>query len=246
MKKISKLRVHIAPVGFEIDRIVLPAIEMRADKVWLVQHSNPGADKAGGYAKKIESKLKKEKIDVDSIKADRENIFSVLKAVRDLFMKEQENDIYVNASSGSKIQAIACMMACMMFKEFNVTPYYAIPKSYPATDGEQQSTGMEGIVELPQYQIQKPKSEIIQALKIIKDHNGKITKKEMASLSQENQLITVNAREENQDQARFASLEANIIQPLSENWKFIEIQKIGRNRWIKMTPDGDNAAKFLI
>jgi len=29
---ITKLRIHIAPVGFEIDRIVLPAREMRADK----------------------------------------------------------------------------------------------------------------------------------------------------------------------------------------------------------------------
>ena len=28
-----KLRIHIAPVGFEIDRIVIPAKKMRADKV---------------------------------------------------------------------------------------------------------------------------------------------------------------------------------------------------------------------
>ncbi len=35
-----KLRVHIAPVGFEIERIVITARNMRADKVWLIAQSN--------------------------------------------------------------------------------------------------------------------------------------------------------------------------------------------------------------
>ena len=41
-----KLRVHIAPVGFELDRITIPAKEMRADKVWLIGHSNFSEDDA--------------------------------------------------------------------------------------------------------------------------------------------------------------------------------------------------------
>jgi hypothetical protein len=52
--------------------------------------------------------------------------------------------------------------------------------------------------------------------------------------------------QEIQSQARFASLDKNIIQPLEEQWKFIEVEKIGRNRWIKLTQDGINAAEFLI
>ena len=38
-----RLRVHIAHVGFEIDRIIVPAINMRADKVWLIGHANLSA-----------------------------------------------------------------------------------------------------------------------------------------------------------------------------------------------------------
>ena len=45
MTNIMKLRVHIAPVGFEIDRIVVPAVKMRADKVWLIGHNNLSEDK---------------------------------------------------------------------------------------------------------------------------------------------------------------------------------------------------------
>ena len=42
-----RLRVHIAPVGFEIDRVVIPAIKMKADKVYLLRHDNYSEDKSG-------------------------------------------------------------------------------------------------------------------------------------------------------------------------------------------------------
>ena len=38
MDTITKLRVHIAPVGYEIDRVVLPAKQAKADKIWLMLH----------------------------------------------------------------------------------------------------------------------------------------------------------------------------------------------------------------
>jgi len=68
----------------------------------------------------------------------------------------------------------------------------------------------------------------------------------MAELAEKENLITVNAREENYTQARFASLDKNIIQPLQEQWKFIDVEKIGRNRWIKITQEGQNASEFLL
>jgi len=40
-------------------------------------------------------------------------------------------------------------------------------------------------------------------------------------------------------------LDKNIIQPLEE-WGFINTEKVGRNRWIKITPEGNNAAAFLL
>ena len=92
----------------------------------------------------------------------------------------------------------------------------------------------------------RPKPELIGALKILIENKGKIQKKQMAELAEKENLITVNAREENYTQARFASLDKNIIQPLEEQWKFIEVEKVGRTRWVKITQDGINAAEFLI
>ena len=67
-----------------------------------------------------------------------------------------------------------------------------------------------------------------------------------AIIAEKQNIITVNAEDENHSQARYASLDKNIIAPLEKEWKFIEVEKIGRNRWIKITQEGINAAEFLI
>jgi len=244
---LTNLRVHIAPVGFEIDRIVLPAKQMKADKIWLLVHDNPSEDKATPFVEKIQKQLKKEKIKVVKEHHDRLDLFQIIKTVKKIIEDEKENNVYVNLASGSKIQAIACMMACMMYNRMkNVIPFYAEAESYLGFEGKQLSIGVKNVMEVPTYEIQTPEQKHIDALKIIKEKGGKITKKEMAELADSNGLISINAEKENYTQARFASLDQNIIQPLLEQWNFIEIEKIGRNRWIKLTQEGINASEFLI
>ena len=247
MPGLENLRVHIAPVGFEIDRIVIPAKRLKADKVWLLIHENSSEDKAGPFLKKIQTILKKEKIKVEIERHNRLDLFKIIKSIKEIVEKEKGNDIYVNLASGSKIQAIASMMACMMFNvKKEIKPFYAEAERYPGFEGKQMSYGVKNLMQIPTYDIHTPKPELIKALKIIKDQGGKIRKKEMAELAEKEKLITVNAREENYTQARFASLDKNIIQPLQEQWKFIDVEKIGRNRWIKVTQEGINASEFLI
>ena len=47
MPEMIKLRVHITPLGYEIDRIVIPATRMKADRVYLLRHDNYSEDKSG-------------------------------------------------------------------------------------------------------------------------------------------------------------------------------------------------------
>jgi len=247
MLSLSNLRVHIAPVGYEIDRIVIPAKERKADKVWLLVHDNPSEDKALSYIEKITKLLKKEKIKVVKEYHNRLDMFQIIKSVKKIIEQENENSIFVNLASGSKIQAIACMMACMMFNDKkNLVPFYAEAKEYPGFSGKQMSYGVKNLTQVPTYEIKIPNEKLIQALKLIKDNGGKLTKKQMADLADKQKIITVNAEENNYSQARFASLDKNIIQPLLEKWKFIDVEKVGRNRWIKINEDGKNAVEFLI
>ena len=248
MKEIVNLRVHIAPVGFEIDRIIIPAVKMKADKVWLVAHDNVTEDKASKYRQKIEKLLEKKGIKTEVAFANRLRLFPIIKAVTAIIFKERKNEIYVNVATGSKVHAIGCMMACMLFDDREkIHPFYAQAEKYPEYEGTgQQTYGVSEIHSLPTYRIGTPKRELLEAMKIIKDAGGRIQKKKMAEEAEKRKIITVNAKKQNFTQARFASLDKNIVQPLVDVWGFVEVEKIGRNRWLKMTEDGDHAAEFLI
>ena len=246
MSEMMKLRVHIAPVGFEIDRVVIPAIKMKADKVYLLRHDNYSEDKSGPYLDKIAKKLEKKDIEINVVDVNRHRLFGIIKTVKEIIQTERDNDIYLNVASGSKIHAVGCMMACMIFDDrSNIHPYYAQAKEYPQYKGnEQQTFGVEEIHKLPTYQIRTPSSKLLSALTLVKN-KGKVTKKEFAKEATDLNLISVGARDENYEQARFASLDKNIIQPLEKEWGFIEVEKIGRNRWIKLTKEGEHASEFL-
>ena len=247
-----KLRVHIAPVGFEIDRITIPAKDMRADKVWLIGHSNFSEDDARPFLNKVQKILKKNNIEVKVSNANRFKLFDIVKTVKEIIYQEKENknEIYLNVASGSKIHSVGLMMACMIFDErSDIHPFYAQAKQYLHTKvSEPQTQGIKEIHHLPTYQIMTPKEEHLLALKIINENGGKIKKKDMAEKAEEHQppLITVNARPNNFSQARFASLDKNIISPLEKNWKYIKIKKLGRTRWIELTDEGKYACEFLI
>ena len=128
----------------------------------------------------------------------------------------------------------------------SIRPFYAEAETYPGFEGKQMSYGVKNLTEIPTYDIHTPKPELVKALQIIIKQNGRLRKKDMALFAEKENLITVNAREENYTQARFASLDKNIIQPLVEQWKFAEVKKIGRTRWVKITQEGINASEFLI
>lgn len=245
MAKIENLRIHIAPVGYEIDRIVLPAKKKRADKVYLLIHENPSIDKAVSFYENISKKLEKLNIDVVQEHHNRLDLFKIIKSVKEIIEREKGNIIYVNLASGSKIQSIACMMACMLFNDDkNIHPFYVEAENYVGFSGKPISTGIKEIQDVPTYEIQRPEKRHIDALRIINDKGGRISKKEMAKIAKEQKLIVINA--ENESQATFASLDKNIINALENHWKFVTVEKIGRTRWINITQEGKSAAEFLI
>ena len=240
------MRIHISAVGFEIDRIVLPAIKLKADKVWLITHNNPSNDKGFEFVNKVKESLKKEKIEVAEEKADRKDLFDTLRAFRSIVSRESGNQIMVNVSTGSKIQSIAFMMACMMFKDFGmIKPYYAEPDEYMTLSHEQETSGLRDIKLLPDYKIEIPHENLIKCMVLInKQIDGKVTKKKLRDLALEEKLIHVKEKKDNKEIAAYMALNKNIIEPL-QNWNFIDIEKIGTSKIVTLSTDGRNALQFL-
>ena len=250
MTSLQILRVHVAPVGFEIDRIVLPAINMKADRVWLIVHDKAHEDKGDKFAKAIQSKLRNARIECLQTQADRIDLFDLLRALRTIFLKERGNSILVNVSVGSKIQAIASMMACMMFKDIGmIKPYYVVPERYNSLllerEDNQETEGVRNIIGLPEYKIEIPSDKLIRGLGLIDEiTGGKITKRELKDLAIENNLIHVDDKKISSDQAAYMAINKNLVEPLLV-WRFISESKVGSHHVISLTEDGRHALKFL-
>src|SRR4051794_40042531 len=112
----SDLRIHIATVGFQVRRITEPVIRERADKVYLITHSQD--DRAAPYLEKILEILRKEKF----LKAEQTtttniwDLFDCLQTYKKIIKEEQGAHIYINVSTGSKVSSIAGTLACMIWK----------------------------------------------------------------------------------------------------------------------------------
>jgi Family of unknown function (DUF6293) len=243
---LEMLRIHIAPIGFEVDRIVLPAIAMKSDRVWLIIHDDSKDSLGKSFSNSITEDLGKHKIEYQFETADRADLFDTLRALKTIISKEKKNAIFINVSTGSKIQAIACMMACMMFKdEVNIKPYYVEPEKYATTPREQETIGLKRIITLPEYKIEIPPNNLIDCLMLIHQRkNSTITQKELKDKALEKNLIQVE-KTKNKDQSAYMALSKNLLDPLLLKWKFIKVQKIGRHHDISLTEEGLNALRFL-
>tara|TARA_B100001750_G_scaffold238230_1_gene244469 strand:+ start:163 stop:942 length:780 start_codon:yes stop_codon:yes gene_type:complete len=248
-----KKRIHIAPVGFEVDRIVIPAINYNADKVYLLVHNNKAEDKAGAYVKRIIDELKKQKIETEKVFANWRDVESITKEARKLFLELSGNDIYVNIASGSKNHAIALDRAIMTLDDqSNIKEFYAESGEYEGfKPGKQQlSKGVREVKEIPKRKMVLPNKRLLGALTIVRDYNvnergctrsckkdhehmkKKIKKKQLAELCIEQGILPAAGN-------NLTSLDKNIIQKLEKDWDFIEVEKIGQSYYVGLTPQGE-------
>jgi len=241
MAKLYSRRIQIAPVGFEVDRVVIPAKKEKAEKVYLMVHKNITEANYAVHKKYytlIQKKLKAAKIETELVYCDWKNIEEITRVARDLILKETGNEIAINLASGSKNHAIGLDRACMTFrKRDNIHPFYPEAKNYRAVKYPcQQSSGVKQIKQVPIHRIIVPEPELIEALRIIKDnstdiplHKGKkgVKKKDLAT-----------AYFGDSSKVNLTKLQRNITQKLEKTWRAIEIIQVGQSDWISLNREG--------
>ena len=241
MVNLYSKRIQIAPVGFEIDRVVIPAKKEKAEKVYLMVHKNITEANYAVHKKYytlIQKKLKAAKIETELVYCDWKNIEEITRVARDLILKEAGNEIAINLASGSKNHAIGLDRACMTFrKRDNIHPFYPEAKNYRAVKYPcQQSSGVKQIKQVPIHRIIVPEPELIEALRIIKDnstdiplHKGKkgVKKKDLAT-----------AYFGDSSKVNLTKLQRNVTQKLKKTWRAIEIIQVGQSDWISLTNEG--------
>jgi len=256
----NKLRIHLVPVGFEIDRIVEPLVKYKADKAYLITHS--GDDQATPFLDIVVRRLKKVSIDFQKIYCDRNDIYDFLKILNTLILEEKDNLIHINVSSGGKVATIAGVMAAMMFRddEIHIEPYYVEPKSYTSKpkQGKKLSPISEGVKDITTFLTFKtplPDVDLVRVMKFI-ESKGEARKKEVVNFifSQADILKKKNYRSIKPDTHDDKSVESsnksmwvnrNFLDKLQFQWKFLEIEGKGKNSIIRLNKNGNDIVKFL-
>lgn len=252
-------RVHIAPVGYDIDRVVLPLVKMAADRVWLVKERNEKEDNGleyfQGITKDLQDRLPSCEMKIKTCDLINRDLFDILRAYREIIEEESGNHIFINVSTGTKIHSIAGMLVSMIFKDEqkDISPYYAIPENYKGQteSGLTVVTGCRDIYRIPSYKIERPREDLIDVLKIIQDLTGndaRLTKNVLIERLDESHYLDLQARRDrsNRDEksAKYRALDRKYILPL-EDWNFIEIVGNGKRKEIRLTDEGRNILKFL-
>ena len=118
-------RVHIAPLGYEYERIVLPTLNQKADRAVLIDYRDD--EERLPYHEQVRSDLREAGITVESREADIFSLYDSIGTVARLIRENSEHQVYVNLASGSKVMAIGGTIACMAE---GATPYYVRAEEY--------------------------------------------------------------------------------------------------------------------
>ena len=212
----------------------------KADKVFLMVHSNRSEDEAKEYVVEIEKRLKRAKIETEQVTADLWNIEEITRVTRDLILANSDCEIAINLASGSTNHSIGMDRACMTLRNrWNLRPFYPFAKTYNGfVYPHQQTEGVKKLKTIVAHRIQIPEDDLIQALKIIKQNQGKngMKKKDLAKACESEHIIQYSGKSPN---AILIALDRQILQKLEHRWKAIQVKPQGRNYLVSLTEEGE-------
>jgi hypothetical protein len=162
-------RVHIAPVLFEVDRLILPIQMLRGERVhlMLIRTRNERFLACLGKVKAALDGLRKPY----KLHEDEFDLFGLISSYKRVIEGELEKGsmVYVNLSSGGSIQAIAANYAAMEF-EGGVQAFFAYPERYEEDfdrKNPQSSSGVSRISILPHFGLKMPNESKFQFLELV-------------------------------------------------------------------------------
>jgi hypothetical protein len=225
-------RVHIMPVGFEEDRIFKTAEVLKADQVVLVVNRNDSEEERA-HRDVAEAKLRELGYEPEIVDCDIFNLYESLGAIARVISRYEDEDVHVNVSTGSKVTAIAGMIAAMMSR---ANAYYVRAEEYKNEDVPR---GIKDIFELPRYPIEKPDLQHILILKYLNENSHqKLTKSDLIDFSELQEFQFISNKDVSR-KAKYRLLDNHIIEPLL-NDGYITISEEGRNRIVDISDEGAN------
>ena len=233
--------VHIAPLGYEYDRIVGPVEEYDVDVVYLLEHDDRVT--APEYHDDVRERVADLGASLRSRSVDLFDIYDVLGVVTTLVAEHDDDIVRVNVSSGSKLSAVGATIACMAT---DATAYYVHPEGYRYADREErQSYGYADDEVLPSYPIESPTTDQVAVMDFLAERNTDaytVKKKDIIEFAEEAELSFVADSDPANDKAKFALLNANVVDPLLDDG-YVAVEDVGRRKQVRLTDTGEDALR---
>jgi len=234
---VRDLRIHIAGQGFEVRRIVDPAIEMRADRVYLLTDS-PKA-KLKPYHDRVVKRLKAAGIESIVRLCEVWDPNAVVGEIGKIADAERGNHLYVNLGTGPKTCAIAGSLAAMLW---GLDAYYpkvdydagpddpAIPDDRPVT-----STTF-----VPTFHLDPPGGDVLSVLESLGEKRGKpARKKEVVEHLRERGHLKAGSSAQSDQNVADRALKRAL------EWGFLDSEGEGRRRRLRLNERGEAGRKMF-
>ncbi len=236
-------RIHVAAVGFEVERITRPIELDRADRVYLLTRAE--RDAAAPFVDEVARRLARAPwpIDVRIVRTDLWDVFGALASLRQIFEQEDRADrsranqvpIRVNVSSGTKITAIAGTLASMLWKG---EPYYVQVSRAWYSDRTPKVSSVHDRVErvdpVNVYELRAPARELVEVLEALGRRGGTLRKHE---LIRELGLERADGGRRASPQALHGRLRRR-LDPLERRWGFVRADGPGPRARVELTEQG--------
>jgi len=231
--------VHVVPLGYEHDRILSPIREHDADRVYLLaaahqdRHLTP-------YQEALVEELEADSRAVAFRETDLADIYDVLAVVTTVAAEHAEDVVRVNVSSAGKLAAIGSAIACMAT---DATAYYVhVEEHVPDLESNPRTRGFKEAEVLPSYPIEAVSYDQVAVLDYLAETNTDAytaKKSDLIEFAEAAELSFMTEADPANDKAKFALLNANIVDPL-ESDGYIAVEAVGRQKQIELTETGWN------
>ncbi|RDI70218.1 HFX_2341 family transcriptional regulator domain-containing protein [Halopelagius longus] len=230
-------RVHVMPVGYENDRIVLSAERLRADRVVLLQYEDRTDHPS--YAETVRHRLTERNIPHESVSCDIFDFYGSIGTIAEVATAfGDDNEVYVNLASGSKITAIGGMIACMAT---GATPYYVRAERYAAETEGDVAEGIRTITELPTYPMDSPDTQHVAVLAYLYEE-GEARKSDVIDYGREEELPFIADHDASNAKSEYRLLDSHITKPLVRRG-YIDVETVGRSKRLSLTEAGENTLR---
>jgi hypothetical protein len=234
-----RLRVHFAPVGFEVLRVIEPMKILHADVALLLTLSQ--TDRTRFHVEKIMHGLKESHIQAQVIECNIWSTSEVVNEVGSIVTASPQHDYLFNVSTGTRTAGIAGVIAGMFWR---VLPYYVAVDDQAKPVHSEQDFPLSGFPQLvPTFEIPLLDGAAVAALEYIAGKQEPVPKRLLLAHLKHNGVVGPRQKRIVSPQALHGQVDS-ILHKL-ETWGFVDLVGRGKLMRVKITDKGIEGRKMF-